>query len=187
MLEHLVPNAFAPTVPAIGLDKLKEAGIKGIILDIDNTICPWGEPGLVAGVSEWVNRAKAAGFKLCIVSNGRQKRVQAVARLLDIPAVHGATKPRRPGYLRMLALLGTASSETAAIGDQVFTDVLGGNRMGLYTILVPPVARRELIPTKFMRVLEAWVLARLTRRGIFPGWDRMDQVGCEVPTDQFRR
>ncbi|NMB13465.1 MAG: HAD hydrolase-like protein, partial [Firmicutes bacterium] len=84
---------------------------------------------------------------------------------LQIPAIAGAIKPRKKPFRQALALLGTAPGETIVIGDQLFTDILGGNRMDLYTILIDPVDMEELAATKVMRKLERRVIRRLSRKG----------------------
>ena len=86
-----------------------------------------------------------------------------VAESLGIPFISRAQKPRRGGFHRAVFFLGVKPEETAVIGDQIFTDVLGGNRAGLYTILVVPIARREFVGTKFSRAMEYFVLRRLQR------------------------
>jgi len=80
--------------------------------------------------------------------------------------VHGILKPRRKGLAAALEMIGSESARTAMIGDQVFTDVLGGRRMGMYTILVKPMARREFVGTKVSRLFERGLLAYLRRCGM---------------------
>ena len=89
-----------------------------------------------------------------------------MARVLDVPAISKARKPSRRAFRQALATLGTTEKETAVVGDQLFTDVLGGNRLGLYTVLVMPLSKREFFGTKAIRSLERIVLRRLIRRGL---------------------
>lgn len=162
----LRPAEYRPSIFAVDLDRLRARGIRGLIVDLDNTLGPWRLAEPDPAVREWFRRAQAAGFRICIVSNGGARRVQAVASALAVPAVGRAAKPSGRGFRAALALLGTAPHETAVIGDQIFTDVLGGNRLGLYTILVRPVSPREFLGTRLVRRVERLVLRWLERRGL---------------------
>ncbi len=84
-----------------------------------------------------------------------------IAKLIGIPAVYKAGKPRKRAYRKAMAMLSTTPHETMMVGDQIFTDVLGGNRLGLYTILVKPIHQQEFIGTKVMRILERLVLRQM--------------------------
>ena len=165
MIRYLCPNECLASLLDVDLDKLRYKGFRGIILDIDNTLLAWADDELDQSVLAWVRRAKAAGFQLCLTSNALRERVLRVAGALDIPAIAGAIKPRKKPFRQALELLGTAPGETIGIGDQLFTDILGGNRMDLYTILIDPVATEELAATKVMRSLERRVIRRLSRKG----------------------
>ena len=165
MIKYLCPDECLASLLDVDLDKLKEKGYRGIILDIDNTLLAWADDELDRSAVAWVERAKAAGFQLCLTSNALKERVVRVADALQIPAIAGAIKPRKKPFRQALALLGTAPGETIVIGDQMFTDILGGNRMDLYTILIDPVDMEELAATKVMRKLERRVIRRLSRKG----------------------
>ncbi|NLJ24032.1 MAG: YqeG family HAD IIIA-type phosphatase [Firmicutes bacterium] len=165
MIKHFCPNECLPSLLEVDLDKLKAKGYKGLILDIDNTLLPWAGDEPSHTVLAWVEKAKAGGFQLCLTSNALKERVARVSRTLDIPAIAGAIKPRKKPFRQALQLLGTTPSETVVIGDQLFTDILGGNRMQLYTILIDPVASEELVATKVIRRLERRIIRRLSRKG----------------------
>ncbi|WP_407308245.1 YqeG family HAD IIIA-type phosphatase [Desulfosporosinus sp. SB140] len=151
---------FRPTLQALSLDcivveQLVQDGIKGLIIDLDNTMTPWNDLEVGPKVAEWFIKVKAAGISACVVSNNKKRqRVAAVAEQLQIPFVFGATKPRGRAFRAGMKLLGTGHKDTAVIGDQLFTDILGGNRLGLYTILVIPINDREFLGTRIMRRLE---------------------------------
>lgn len=137
-------------------------------MDLDNTITPWNSNTITPELAAWVKGARGLGFALCLLSNNGPRRVAAVAHPLGIPAVARAGKPLKHGFRQALARLGLTAPETAVVGDQLFTDILGGNRLGLYTIWVEPVSRREFIGTRFTRVLEALTVKVLTARGVLP-------------------
>jgi uncharacterized protein len=153
----LRPASRADSIYDIDLPALCARGIRGVILDLDNTIVPWGARQAPPELLAWVTSARAHGLRLCIVSNNRGPRVDHLAGALGLPAVTSALKPRRAALRRALAVMGTLPARTALVGDQVFTDILGGNRLGLYTILVRPQSRREFFLTRVVRLLERGV------------------------------
>ena len=103
-----------------------------------------------------------------VVSRGGSGRVREFAENLGIKFVAGVPKPRRTPFKKAMALMGTSPEETVVIGDQLFTDILGGNRCGCYTILVTPQAKKEFFSTKIVRRIERKVILRLQREGVFP-------------------
>lgn len=155
------PDMYVSSLQYIDIDKLKELGIKAIIFDLDNTLVPWNSNQLMPETASWFEKLRQAGFKTCIVSNNSKKRVEIMSDVLAIPGLHKAAKPRRRAFHRALKLLEVKAEQTAMVGDQVFTDVLGGNRLGLYTILVMPMSKREFIGTRINRQLEKIVLRRI--------------------------
>lgn len=163
MLAVFRPSELAAGVPRIPLAGLWERGFRGLVLDVDNTLCAWEWDHAVIpeAVAAWVEEAKTRGFRLIIISNGRPGRVAEVAERLRLPFLARARKPLRRGFKQALALLGTTPSATAVIGDQLLTDVLGANRMGLHSILVPAVSAREFAGTKLSRLLEGVLRRRL--------------------------
>lgn len=168
MYRLLCPRLYVPSVWALDLAALRQQGIKGLILDLDNTITPWNSNTITPELAAWVKNTKSHGFALCLLSNNNFPRVQAVAHPLGIPAVARAGKPLKRGFRNALACLGLTAVETAVVGDQLFTDILGGNRLGLYTIWVDPVSRREFIGTKFTRFLERLAIKILATKGLWP-------------------
>jgi len=154
----------------IDLEGLLQKGIRALILDLDNTLVKWHEAEVPAEVDHWVDQAKARGFKLCIASNALPERVKLIAGRLGIPYVSGALKPRRTPFRKALMRMDVVSQETAVVGDQIFTDVLGGNRLGLYTILTRPLSRKEFPTTRMLRGLENWVIRKLIQEGYISNW-----------------
>ncbi|CEP66026.1 HAD-superfamily hydrolase,subfamily IIIA [Moorella glycerini] len=154
MLKLLQPDLYVRSLRDIPLAALKVRGIRGLIIDLDNTVTEWGRATLDVEVYRWFAELKDQGLKACLVSNNRSSRVQKVATALGIPAISRAGKPRRRAFYQAMAVMDTGVGSTAVIGDQVFTDVLGGNRLGLYTVLVMPINRREFIGTRMMRQVE---------------------------------
>lgn len=167
-MEKLIPDLIVESVLAVDREALKQRKITGLLVDIDNTLVPWGSWDLSEDFITWIEQVKAEGFKLCIVSNALEDRAQHFAQMLDIPAIGRAIKPTKRAFARGLQALGLAPHEVAVIGDQLFTDIFGGNRLELYTILVNPLSREELGSTRFMRKLEQRVLKKMVKRGLVP-------------------
>ncbi len=156
----LCPDAYVPTgVCDIEVAELRAACIRAVLLDLDNTLVGWQRSDLSDRVREWLSGLRDAGIALCLVSNTRHsKRLQDLSQSLGIPYVRRAWKPRRRGFLAALDAMQVRPEETAMIGDQMFTDVLGANRLGIRTIMVRPLARREFVGTKVSRLIEGFLL-----------------------------
>ena len=117
---------------------LYAAGCSAMLLDIDNTMTTHNNPVPANGVTEWIAHMKASGFKLIVVSNNNGERVRKFSDLVELEFEGNAKKPLPSGFKRACARLGVKPREAAVVGDQIFTDILGGNLMGAYTILTVP-------------------------------------------------
>jgi HAD superfamily phosphatase (TIGR01668 family) len=159
----LRPDLEAASLADVSLDILSERGIRGIIIDLDNTVCAYGQRTLAPGVLAWVRDAQARGFALAMVSNNFSERVNAIGTELGVPGVHSALKPLPHGFLRALRLIGTKRAQTAIIGDQLFTDVLGAKLLGLHTVLTHPIIERDFPITRVLRFFERAFFARKPR------------------------
>jgi HAD superfamily phosphatase (TIGR01668 family) len=167
-LKSFCPTWTASSVTAIPPEFFQSHGVRGVILDLDNTLVPWRGAEIPPAVADWVQRTRAAGLRLCIVSNThRPERLKRLAAAFDIPYIPGSAKPGRRGFLQALEVMETPARETAVVGDQVMTDIWGGNRCGLMTVLVERLTREEFVGTLLInRPLEALLLDRLRRRGL---------------------
>ena len=172
MFEILRPKVYVKSVYNIDLKKLKKVKkIKGIIVDLDNTLIAWGQKEVSEKIIDWVNEAKKLGFKICIVSNTNSKRVAELAKIFDVPYHSKYFKPFSVAFNNGLKIMDTKKSETAVIGDQIFTDIWGGNRLKLLTILVTPIVEKDSIGTFLHRNLEKIII-------FF--WLRKDKIKKEV-------
>ncbi len=168
-LRLITPDALYGAVTEIDPRALARQGIKGLVIDLDNTICPWGSEEISPEVEDWIRRVTASGIGICLVSNNRSRRAERVGKQLGLPALGGAMKPRRGGLRKAMAILGTGREETAVVGDQVFTDVLAAKRLGLRAFLVKPSSRREFPATRLVRLLEGLWLGYLKKSHRLPG------------------
>lgn len=160
-LNMLAPRYTVESVLNINLQELRRQGISGILLDFDNTLLAWSDKAVSNEVIQWVKKALQSGFQLCIVSNAEKSRLRAQANILGIPYVSKALKPGLSGIRRALKLMNLTRSEVTMVGDQMFTDVLAGNRAGLATILVKPIFLKEQWWMKYVRKLENFIQKRL--------------------------
>ncbi len=158
MFDSLKPDMRYRSVRDIDIEKLKSAGIKGLLIDLDNTLAPWRSDDPPTENLEWLDRAKEAGIKVCLLSNAGNARAERTAAKLSVPVLAPAKKPLRSAYLKALEITGTKAGETVMVGDQLFMDVLGANRAGIKTILVEPIGRREFSGTRLVRIVEKIIL-----------------------------
>ncbi|HEY0614133.1 MAG TPA: YqeG family HAD IIIA-type phosphatase [Candidatus Elarobacter sp.] len=159
-MERFRADHHADTLPEVPLDLLAGAGIRGIVVDLDNTVCAYRRPELAPGVAEWVSSARDRGFALVLVSNNFSERVASVGAKLGIPVVPNALKPLPFAFLRALKVLGTPRRATVVIGDQLFTDVLGAKLLGLRSILTKPLVENDFPLTRVLRFLERTIAGR---------------------------
>ncbi len=161
ILRKLTPHLMVKRLPDVSLDFLWEKGIRGLIIDLDNTLVPWGGFEFPPGVKSWVKEAQERGFKIFLVSNALEERVNHFRESLGIPGISQAQKPRGGAFRLALQEMGLEKNQVAVVGDQLFTDVWGGNRLGLFTILVSPVNDEEFFFTRLVRRIERRVLKRI--------------------------
>ena len=166
MLKHFLPNQHVKSILDIHPKDLQEKGIKGIITDLDNTLVEWDRPNATPRVIEWFEEMKKNQIKVTIVSNNNEKRVKSFSDPLNIPFIFRAKKPLSLAFHRAAKQMNIKKEETVVIGDQLLTDVLGGNRGGFHTILVVPVAQTDGIATKFNRMVERKILNWFRKKGM---------------------
>lgn len=163
-LSNLVPDYIFDHVTAITPDFLREKQLDSVILDIDNTLAKHNKPTPDKGVVEWVENLKEEGFKILLISNNGKDRVSTFASLVDCPFIASASKPATKAYKEAVRRLETTRDKTAAVGDQIFTDVWGANRAGVTSILVNPISPAENIVIKCKRKFENRYIKKYHRR-----------------------
>jgi uncharacterized protein len=164
----LRPDHFADQLTSVSLDELAAAGIRGLIVDLDNTLVGYGRVELEPAAAAWIAAALARDFKVCLVSNNFTGRVMQIAAELGVPAVPSALKPLPGAFLKALALLGTPKDRTLVVGDQLFTDVLGARLAGMGSILTRPLVAKDWMGTRILRLLERLVLGKRPPSGVLP-------------------
>lgn len=150
----LYPNLYLKSVKEITQELLLEKGIKGIILDVDNTLIDYYK-NMPEGIQEWCKKMQENGIKFCIASNSNKKeKVKNVAKLLNVPYIFFAKKPLKIGLNKAKNIMNLQNSEVAVVGDQIFTDVLGANRCKMFSILVEPIEEKDILITIIKRPIE---------------------------------
>lgn len=158
MLRRLYPNTMIDSVYQLPIESLKKAGIKGVIFDIDNTLVPYDVPEPTEEVIRFIKMLQEESFKVVLLSNNTEDRVIKFNEKLKVMTVHKAQKPLKKNFMRALELIACKKEEAIIVGDQLFTDVYGGNRMGIQTFLVNPISDKDEWQVKLKRHLEKIVL-----------------------------
>ena len=163
MLKRFYPNDYVESVFDIDYQALFDAGYRGIMFDIDNTLVPHGEDS-VPEVDELFRTVQAIGFKTILLSNNDKPRIERFLANIDCPYVCDAEKPKARGFVEALARLDLPKNQVISIGDQVFTDVLGANQLGIDNILVKYIGYYDDGPKGKRRAAESVVLGRYLKR-----------------------
>ncbi|MDQ1001429.1 HAD superfamily phosphatase (TIGR01668 family) [Neobacillus niacini] len=166
MLKIFLPDEHVKSIFDIHPEDLKKRGIKGIITDLDNTLVEWDRPNATPELIKWFEQIKKHNILVTIVSNNNEVRVKEFADPLHIPFIFQARKPLMRAFNKALSQMGIKKEEAVVIGDQLLTDVLGGNRSGFHTILVVPVAQTDGFITKFNRLAERRILNWFRKKGM---------------------
>lgn len=154
----LSPDYYVTDVHAIDLDALRLRGVRGLFLDLDNTILPRDTNEVPESLRAWATDLAEHGFRVCLVSNNWHERVRIVAADLGFELVAKAMKPFPFAFWKAATRMGLRARDCAAVGDQLFTDVLGGKLIGAVTVLVSPLSSADLPHTLLLRRLEARIM-----------------------------
>lgn len=117
MLKMFCPDLYLDNIYSLDIEYIKKKNIKGLLIDLDNTLLPWNCSNIDRDLRDWVKKCKDQGLSLCIVSNNRARRINECARQLQIPAVTRAIKPRKKAFLKGLNILGIKINQAAVVGD----------------------------------------------------------------------
>ncbi len=166
-MEIYVPDIYQKSIQTINYDSLYARGIRCLLIDLDNTIAPITMKEPNKKIIDLFNDLKNKGFKIVIFSNSTKARVKSFKEALGVDGVHSALKPFKGKYKKVMSLYEFQEPQIACIGDQLITDIKGGNRMGLTTILVNPVGVKERFTTKLNRYFEKRILRKLRDKDLF--------------------
>ncbi len=165
MSNIFVPKTYVDSVFDINIEKLRKDGIKAFVFDIDNTLATYAMPVPDEKTALWLKELQNMGFGVCFASNNSEKRVKLFAESVGISYYARAMKPLRRNLLRACKSMGVTPQQTALVGDQLFTDVWGGNWLGMYTVLVKPISEVEDGFVKFKRNFERRIMKTMKDKG----------------------
>ncbi|MBR0484672.1 MAG: YqeG family HAD IIIA-type phosphatase [Oscillospiraceae bacterium] len=136
---------------------LRSMGVKGLLLDIDNTLTTHDNPAPAEGVLDWIAEMKQAGIRMRLVSNNHEPRVKPFAEMLGIPCVCESLKPLSRGFIQAMQEMHLPKESLCVVGDQIYTDIWGANLFGVKSIYVRPMQKETWKGHEFLcikRVLE---------------------------------
>ena len=163
----IYPDKYIDKVEQITIEFLQKNKIKALILDVDNTLIDYNK-NLSQSIIDWAKKLKKQGIKLYILSNTNQKeKVEKVAKTLEITFRNLAKKPLKAGFLKIQKELKEKPENIGVVGDQIFTDILGGNRCNMFTILVEPIDPKDFWYTAWKRPIENKIKKEIKKRNSF--------------------
>ncbi len=166
-MDLLIPDIYQKSIYTINYNKLKKRGIKCLLFDLDNTISPLLVKKPNDKLIELFAKLKDMKFKIIIFSNATYKRIEPFKKQLKVDSSAYSCKPCKYKFIKIMKAFNYDISQTAIIGDQLFTDILGGNRVGITTILVNPMSVYDKKITKIFRMLENRWMKKMEKRSIF--------------------
>lgn len=156
-MKGLYPKKYVESTYEIDFEGLYEKGYRGVIFDIDNTLVPHGAPADERAIA-FFKRMHEMGYSTLMLSNNKEPRVKMFCDAVNAPYIFKGGKPKTEGYYKAMEMMGTTVENTLFVGDQIFTDVWGANRAGIYSFLVKPIHPKEEIQIVLKRYLEKVVL-----------------------------
>lgn len=174
-MEKYIPDIYKKSIFDIDYKKLKENGIKCLLFDLDNTLVPCKQKKVSAEVQELIYNLKKLHFKVIIFSNSPKLRVRSFGEVLNVDILGYARKPFKYSFQKIFKKYKYTENEVAIIGDQMLTDVLGGNKVGITTILVTPLGKDTFF-TKINRFRENNIMLKLRDHSLFTKGKYYDEV-----------
>ena len=161
---NIYPRLYLKNITEITQQIISKNKLKGFILDVDNTLIDFDKK-ILPGAKEWIEDLKKQDIKLVILSNSNKKdKVQMVAEKLGIPYLFFAKKPLKTGFKKAQKILNLQPENIAVVGDQIFTDVIGGNRSKMFSILVEPISKKDIWVTKLKRPIEEYIINKYLKK-----------------------
>ncbi len=154
------PDFIFQSVTRITPEFLRENGIRALVLDVDNTLTTHGSPTPGEGVLEWLDQMRRAGIPMTIVSNNSRTRVEPFAKMLGLSFVSRGCKPLTVGMSRACRRFGLPPQQVAIVGDQLFTDMVGGKLKGMKCILTAPIKVEDGPFFRLKRKLESRLMRK---------------------------
>lgn len=164
MFQSLYPKEYVKSTYEIDFAAFRRKGFQAVIFDIDNTLVEHGAPADERSI-ELMERLKALGYDIMLLSNNKEPRVKMFNDAVRVNYIHKAGKPSTKNYHAAMVMMGSNEKNTLFVGDQLFTDIWGANRAGIYSVLVQPIDKKEEIQIVLKRYLERIVLYFYQKHG----------------------
>lgn len=152
--KKLTPDFLIKRIEDIEIEFLQKKNIKGLIIDLDNTITFYNSRDITIEVKDWINQVIASEIKVVILSNNKAARIEETIKDFPVEYIEKAKKPFKRGYLKAIQKMNIPKKNVIMIGDQIFTDTFGAKRVGLEIILVNPLPGKEYWFTYVSRFFE---------------------------------
>ena len=166
-MEKYIPDIYQKSIYTINYNKLKENGIKCILLDLDNTLATTKSKQVTKRLKMLFEELKNMGFNIVIFSNSTKKRIKPFKEEFDVDSWSFVCKPFKRKYIKLIKQYRYTINEVVIVGDQLLTDILGGNKVGITTILVNPISKKDHVFTKFNRLKEKIIMNKLRHKNLF--------------------
>lgn len=166
-MEKYIPDIYQKSIYTINYDSLLLRGIKCLLFDLDNTVAPINEKVPSQQAKELFIELKTKGFKIILFSNSPKMRLRPFKEELEVDCCASARKPKPDKFMSIMKIYGYAFSEVAIIGDSMLDDIVGGNGVGITTILINPIGKKEFPLAKIKRIYEKRVLKKLRMKNLF--------------------
>lgn len=166
-MDNFVPDIYQKSIYHIDYEKLLDCGIKCLLFDLDNTCVPYKDKIPNKKLIELFEDLKDKGFKIIIFSNATRRRIAPFKKALNVDCLARAHKPNKKSFLKILKIFNYKLSDVAIIGDQLYKDILGGNKVGITTILVNPMSKDDMFFTKLIfRNLEKGKYNKMAKKNL---------------------
>jgi hypothetical protein len=166
-MEKYVPDIYVKSIYYINYESLKEKGIKCILFDLDNTVAPISLKTPNKKIKDLFSKLKNMGFKVIIFSNSGKIRLRPFKEELEVDCAFNCKKPLKKKFNIIMKEFKFQESEMVIVGDNIVTDILGGNKVGITTILVNPISKKETIVAKISRKYEKHISKKLSKKELF--------------------
>lgn len=168
-MDIFIPDLYQKSIYDINYKKLKNSGIKCLLFDLDNTLVPYTTKEPSKKIKDLFQEL-SSDFKVIIMSNSGKNRLRPFKEKLNVDVAYNSRKPLKKKYKKIFEIYNFKPEEIAAIGDQLMTDVFGGNRVGITTVFINRIGPVEPITTRFNRIWERKLIKKFNKKGVLiPG------------------
>ena len=166
-MEKYLPDIYQKSIYTVDYSKLLSHGVKYLLFDLDNTIVPPDYTEMPQKAKDLFTGLKQKGFKVIIFSNSPKFKVHPLKKFLGVDAYYSCHKPFSYKFKKVMHDYKTDITQMAIIGDQLLTDIRGGNKIGITTILVNPISNKDHFYTKIGRYYENYLMNKMLDKNIF--------------------